>query len=222
MDREVIEAIYQRRFKAGGSAMSPHMPTLRALAEECETAVEFGVRRCMSTIALLAGGVSLWSFDIDWPERYEWIRGKIERAAGGKWHPMRVSSIAPVAVLPLDLLLHDSLHNYDHVKAELDLHADSISRFLVFHDTVSHGKHGQSDSCGEPDPDIRGIMPAIKELMERDPTWHVKAHYKNSAGLMVLERRTVSSEVCAWEGCSNPATRSMPFKGETVRICGGH
>lgn len=186
MDFKAIEVIYQER-RSSADQMAPHMDTLRALAEECDTAVEFGVRRCNSTIALLAGGAILYSLDIDWPDKYAAIREKVQEAAGENWIQVPVSSIA-CEPYHCDLMLHDSLHNYEHVSKELRIHADTTKKFLVFHDTVSHGYCGQSASCGPAVENVKGIIPAIEELLERDSTWQVKSHDEHSAGLMVLER----------------------------------
>jgi hypothetical protein len=37
--------------------------------------------------------------------------------------------------------------------------------------------------------DALGIRPAIDELLIRDPSWRIVAHYTDSHGLLVLERR---------------------------------
>jgi hypothetical protein len=175
-------------------AIAPHLPRLRALASECRHVMEFGVKRGASSSALLMGAsVGVTSYDvIETPEARA-----LEVVAGEMWHYRIGSSLAAPRV-ECDMLFIDSLHTYAQCKAELDRHADSVMRYLVFHDSLTFGSIGADGETGRhswsyvPGQSVPvehlGIRPAIDELMIRDPAWGIAAHYTDSHGLLVLER----------------------------------
>lgn len=185
---------YYRQCCEAGSAMSAHLPRLRALAEGCALAVEFGVKRGGSSAALLLGAARVISYDIVATREAK----ALAEAAGGRWS-YRLSDSRTAPIEPCDLLFVDSLHTYAQVAAELDRHADAVRRWLVFHDTITFGSVGADGESGqhlwtyrpgEPMPlTALGIRPAIDALMIRDPSWYLAAHHVDSHGLLVLERR---------------------------------
>lgn len=193
MAQAALEALYAKHC-ASGSAMAAHLPRLRALAEGCELAVEFGVKRGASSTALLLGANHVISYDIvATPDAQA-----LQRMVGGRWaYRLQDSRTADVPLC--DLLLLDSLHQYAQVKAELDAHADRARHWLVFHDVSTFGEIGADGESGRHlwtytvgqsvPPAAYGIRPAIDELLIRDPTWHIAARYVDSHGLLVLERR---------------------------------
>lgn len=192
MNMEAMEALYQERSSAPDQ-MSFHMGRLRELASECETAVEFGVRRANSSVALLLGVKrQLTSYDIEWPQRYAHLISRIEAAAGPKWLKIPRDS-REAEFQETDLLFIDSLHTYDQVAAELR-HADRVRKFLVFHDSISHGSIGQDPvkrkdaTTWVPNPEVMGIRPAIDHFMIAHRDWRIRDHFTDHSGLLVLER----------------------------------
>lgn len=194
LNTQQLEVLYAER-KSSTDQMAGHMDTLRYLAAECDTATEFGVRRANSTVALLCG-VKCWlrSYDIEAMEKYHPLIERITAAAGPKWI-FDLTDSREAIVLDTDMLVIDSVHTFDQCKAELDRHADKVSKYLVFHDTISNGSVGQVQKFGkgwstfEADPQILGIRPAIDDLMIRDPSWFIKMSLTHHQGLLVLERR---------------------------------
>lgn len=166
---------------AGHADILEHMPLLRLLASQCEHVTEFGVRTGNSTIAFLAGlerrGGVLESYDIGPPLFV------LPREIPPVWWAFHQADTSRLeAIAPTDLLFVDTLHTYEQVRAEL-VHADKVRKYLVFHDTVLNGEHGEG---GQP-----GILRAIGEFLEsQQPAgrWRVLCHMRNSNGLMVLER----------------------------------
>jgi len=186
------ELLYGMR--AQKNAMAPYLFVLRDLARWCNTCVEFGVRRGGSTVGLLSGCENVLSVDIEWLPRFEKTYARIARLWPG-WvrHSGDSVKMAPMLPQEFDLLLHDSLHTYDQVDAELTTYADRVRKYLVFHDSLQCGSYG--GGLNGPDPGTMGIRPAIDKLMARDPSWRVHAHLPeredwtpSSAGLLVLKR----------------------------------
>lgn len=165
---------------AGHADILQHMPLLRLLASQCDHVTEFGVRTGNSTVAFLAGlagrkGV-LHSYDIGPPLFV------LPRALPVTWEFNEADTSQLPSIPFTDMLFLDTLHTYDQVRAEL-VHARQVLKYLVFHDTVLNGEHGEG---GQP-----GILRAIGEFLEsQQPAglWRVMCHMRNSNGLMVLER----------------------------------
>jgi hypothetical protein len=188
-----IEAVYQKHL-ARKTAITAHLPRLRALAEGLDLAVEFGVKRGASSSALLLGAARVVSFDVvETPQARE-----LQRIAGARWD-YRLEDSRSAAVPECDLLFVDSLHTYAQVRAELEAHADKARRWLVFHDVITFGVIGADGETGQHlwqyrqgesvPPHALGIRPAIDELMIRDGSWRIVASYPDSHGLLVLERQ---------------------------------
>lgn len=187
-----LEALYARHC-AAGTAMSPHLPRLRKLAEECERAVEFGVKRGVSSSALLLGCGRVTSFDIAPTAEAKALKEMV----GERWD-YRIEDSRSAEVPYCDLLFVDSLHTYEQVKAELT-HAPKVNNYIVFHDVSTFGEVGAMGETGRQSwtyvpgkgsvPNAhRGIRPAIDELLIGDPSWRIVARYTDSHGLLVLAR----------------------------------
>lgn len=188
-----LEEIY-RRHVAANTAISAHLPRLRELAEHCESAVEFGVKRGGSSSAFLMGADRVTSFDIvQTPEALA-----LKAAVGDRWD-YRIEDSRYAEVPECDLMFVDSLHTFDQVQAEL-AHAGKCSRFLIFHDVTTFGEIGALGETGrqswayvpgrESCPQVHlGIRPAIDDLMIRDPSWRIIERRTDSHGLLVLERQ---------------------------------
>lgn len=191
-----VAAFYARELQHPERATTAHLPRLRALAEGLDFAVEFGVKRGASSSALLLGARYVRSYDIiETPDAR-----LLQQLAGAKWAYCLADS-RTAEVPASDLLFVDSLHTYDQAAAELAAHADQVRRFLIFHDTITFGSIGADGESGRqrwtytpghsvPRPAL-GIRPAIDELMIRDPSWRIRAHYTDSHGLLVLERHAI-------------------------------
>lgn len=192
-DLDFLEAHYSAACSKA-SAIQPHLPRLRSLATGCEVAIEFGVKRAASSSALLLGAARVISYDV--VETKEAVR--LAAAVPHRW-TYRIQSSLVAPVLTCDLLFIDSLHTYEQCAAELVRHANAVERWLIFHDTITFGSIGAQGESGQwrwiytpgqPVPhEALGIRPAIDQLMIRDPSWRIHAHYTNSHGLLVLERQ---------------------------------
>lgn len=185
MDCEGLENLYEE-IKRARTAMSHHMPALRALAMECRNATEFGVKRGGSTVSLLLGCRRVTSYDIvDTPQS-----ARIKALACG-WWDYRVQDSRTAIPHYTDLLLFDSLHTYDQLKAELAQWGSHARKYMVFHDTVTFGEVGADGETGKHDDSKMGIMPAIVEWMADHPEWQTLSHDQESHGLLVLRKEGV-------------------------------
>jgi hypothetical protein len=192
---QTLEAIYQKHL-AGNTAISPHLPRLRALAEGLSLAVEFGVKRGASSSALLLGAQRVISYDlVETREAKE-----LKQIAGERWD-YRIGDSREADVPPCSILFVDSLHTYEQCRAELEAHGDKAKRFLIFHDHMTFGTVGADGETGRhkwtyvPGKgsvplDCLGIRQAIDEFMAANLCWRIAASYPDSHGLLVLE--------CGW------------------------
>lgn len=199
--REKLPALEEKLTRARTAAVDigEHLDLLRDLAAECEHVTEFGVRNADgSTIAFLAGQPStLVSYDVNpWAIVNQNAADLLALGSGFDDHvhwqigrtfwQLRVGdtlSMAPIE--PTDLLFIDTRHHARHLQAELTRHADPVAntvrRYLVFHDTTTFGL--VSDDGKPP-----GLRDAIRwfQKCHAFPVWELVHDRKNCNGLVVL------------------------------------
>lgn len=160
--------------------MNEHCPVLRRLAAQCQHVTEFGVRGGVSTVALLAGiaeaGGVLRSYDNN---PCKGVAERIGALAPGHFQFI-VGSSLEVTIEPTDLLMIDTVHTGNHLFRELTRHQEKVGRWIVMHDTVEYGWHG--DDGGE------GLYSALGRFLLEFPWWRVQEHHTNLHGLTVLVR----------------------------------
>ena len=161
--------------------INEHLPTLADFACECDHVTEFGVRTGASTIALLYAaiprGAIVHSYDIN--DHFNVAPRFRNHYAYEKWTFFLADTSALAEIHETDMLLIDTAHHYDQVKAELK-HADRVKKCIIFHDTETYRLTGDNGGIG--------IQPAIEELLE-EGKWVVHKHYRNNNGLTVLRRK---------------------------------
>lgn len=202
LDNEDILMKEYHQFCMMKNEINEHLPTLYALAKEVNSIVELGVCQGKSTRALLASGTKLRSYDV-------WIESRVlelfeyAKSIGNDVEYIQKNSVK-TEIEECEMLFIDSWHHYYQLRKELKLHADKVTKYLVFHDTVSCGSSGEDwkswgngskieyeSLCNDLDTDKIdniGINSAIFEFLSDHPEWRVKKHYKNNNGLTVLER----------------------------------
>ena len=188
-----LETLYQQHCQSSRHSTASHLLRLREYATGCDLAIEFGTRHGASASALLLGARRVISYDLVRSDHL----AALQRAAGSRWtFSQQDSRAAPV--IACDLLFIDSLHTYVQLATELLCHADAVTRWLIFHDTMTFGSIGADGESGCPSFQLTrgvqiprehyGIRLAIDELQIRDPSWRIHAHYPESHGLLVLKR----------------------------------
>ena len=111
-------------------------------------------------------------------DRHTKRAAKYAAADGVEMHLRTTKDAAPVAC---DLLLIDHDHRAAALRAKLDNWSEHVSRYIVIHDTQTHGELGTD---GGP-----GLLAACRQFMRDNPEWSVIEHHDNQHGLTVLGRR---------------------------------
>ena len=195
-----VEQMYQQ-LASSPSDINEHLPTLKRYAGECEHITEMGVRWVVSTYAFATAKPKTFiSIDIRHPGEDEW---------NSKWgsgqrlidienyckenqidYKFILGDTRKLEIDQTDLLFIDTLHEYDQLKTELELHANKARKYIIFHDTESFRFRNETapDIRGQSENDKIGIWPAISEFLQLNPQWKIHETFTNCNGLMVLKR----------------------------------
>ena len=183
MNCSLVNAKYQY-FCSVPSDIFQHLPILKSYVEQCEYVIEFGVREIVSTWAMLAGNPKkMKSYDIEPPSKWG---GDIDSVYSGSKecgidYEFIIGDTTRIEIDECDLLFIDTLHEYDQMKKELELHENKVKKFLIYHDTISYRTKGERGGIG--------IYPAILEFLKDNSHWYIESEYTNNNGFMILERR---------------------------------
>ena len=172
------------------SDINQHLPTLMKYASECEHITEMGVRGIVSTFALLMGEPKrMISYDINVPVG---IGAVIHWAnTDGIDFDFRLGDTTQLTIGETDLLFIDTLHNYNQLKRELELHSDKARKYLIFHDTTSYEYQDERgyESLGDYfQPTGEGIWLAIEEFLQENKNWILYERFTNNNGLTILKK----------------------------------
>lgn len=183
-----VQEIFRRNCEHAGN-INDHLPLLHWLSTESEGVTEFGVDKGVAASALIAGqelrksnmqngwyrGYDVNKLCGNYLKRFKncLVRSDIEIEFVNK----STTTIQPIE--PTDLLLIDTEHNEDTIRKELMLHAVSVRKWIVLHDTVTFGEEGENKSGF-------GILFGIEDLLTDD--WQLKYDSPRNNGLAVFER----------------------------------
>ena len=155
-----------------------HLPIISELTSECNHVTELGVGWAQSTRAFLRHDVELHSYEF-MPQ--PGIREFFEEAKNaGRNVTLHVDDTRKVEIAETDLMLVDSLHIYEQVQKELELHAGKVRKYLLFHDTTLFADRGEFGG--------KGIWPAVQEFIDSHPEWQLVERRHNNNGLTILKR----------------------------------
>lgn len=204
--RSGIDTQIQKRYEylcKTPSDINEHLPRLRALAQECSSVVEIGVRSVVSTVAILQGlsenpryTRSYLGIDLEMPPLAN-LKSCKEFAAKKKisfdfWQHNDMN----IQIPEVELLFIDSLHTYCHLTYELEAFSPNVQKYIALHDT-SEPWGDTDESCygGDYseypawfDRDKRGLWPAVQDFLERHPEWRLEERRLNNHGFTILER----------------------------------
>jgi cephalosporin hydroxylase len=183
------------------SDINEHLPTLRKYASQCDSVLELGVRRCISTWAfaygLLENGLEkkdLMVNDIDVDDVSSCCN-----EVGIKFESQWISDLElNISERNFDMVFIDTWHVYPQLKRELKIFSKITNKYIVMHDTEVDGIHGESVSVesdikqqsidsGFSEIDISyGLEKAIIEFLTENKDWTMKEKFYNNNGLTIL------------------------------------
>lgn len=174
----IIEEKFEH-YKQEKGDIEEHMYTLYTLANECDSVVELGTRKLVSTWAfLLAKPKFLTCVDIVHPYSYgDEGRENFDLAIRcAKEEFINFEFIYDddlnIEIPECDLLFIDTEHTYDQVTSELNLHASKVKKYIIFHDTI-----------------IMEVYQAICEFLFCHNEWGTYLEFTNNNGLIVLRKK---------------------------------
>lgn len=148
-----------------------------------------------AAIGVLAGASELHVIDINmtpFNHHKQYFEDALEKV-NGKLVQHEYSSLDERCVGPCDAMLIDSLHTWEHVYDELELHSSTVKDWIVFHDTHTiykwkrHGKFGEPKKVATPSP----IGPGVKTWLNT-PTgshWEFAEETPERCGAMMIRRK---------------------------------
>lgn len=180
----VIER-YNQELNIVESDVNEHLPVLREYAEKCDTITEMGVRFVVSTYAFaIANPKKIVSIDIihpnDCTERYgvssSYRLKEIEDYCTDNNIIFQFikGDTTSIEIEETDLLFIDTLHTYQQLKAELNLHSNKVKKYIILHDTFS---------CANE------LIPALNEFLTDNKNWSICKVYENNNGLTILQKK---------------------------------
>jgi hypothetical protein len=181
---------------ANPSDINEHLPTLLKYGNECSHITEMGVRWVSSTWALLLSSPNkIISYDI---VKNEKINEVIELSNEyGINYTFIESDVLLCEIEQTELLFIDTLHTYNQLTMELNLHSEKVSKYIILHDTISFGHTDEiiyersSDVVKTQSITKTGLMNAVNDflLTEKGKNWFIYDIYENNNGLLVLKRK---------------------------------
>jgi len=185
------------------SDINEHLPALRQLAKECDSAIEIGLRSLVSTWALLQGLSekpsqfrSYLGIDIARPsvDRLK-LAKRLAKENGIAFRFLKANDMT-VEIEPVDLLFIDSLHTYCHLTYELEKFSPQIRKYIAMHDTSAPwGELDDSDYFGDYseypnhfDRTKKGLWAAVEDFLNHHPEWTLHQRYFNNHGFTILRR----------------------------------
>lgn len=171
-----FEQIYQEAC-AKDTDIHEHLPLLAQLASECQVVVELGVGWAQSTRGFLRHDVELHSYEFNPLPGVRELFQSYQNA--GRRVTLHVADTRSVEIPECDLLFVDSLHVYEQVQKELELHASKAKKYIGFHDTTTFADSGEFGG--------RGIWAAIQEFIDAHPEWQLIERRTNNNGLTILK-----------------------------------
>lgn len=175
--RQTLEQAY-RKAASTKSDINEHCPKLRELASQCTHVTEFGKRRGVSTVALLAGKPELVvSYDtVD-----DGTASSLAHLQGVKGFAfVKADVLTCDPIQPTDMLFIDTIHTADQLEAELSRHAGNVRRFIALHDTSIYGINGERGG--------KGLLVALHDFLRANSNWRVIYHATHNHGLTVISR----------------------------------
>jgi hypothetical protein len=191
---EKIKIIYESQCRIN-SDINEHLPTLFRYASECDHLTEMGVRWVSSTWPLLfSNPKKMISYDIvKHPEIDEVIRLANEYKIDYKFIN---TDVLKISIEETDLLFIDTLHTYNQLLLELNLHSNKCRKYIILHDTTSFSEKDEiiyshaSDEIKNKKVEKQGLWNAVLDFLntENGKNWKIHKRFTNNNGLTILKK----------------------------------
>jgi hypothetical protein len=183
--------------KITDSDINEHLETLYNLGKECSHITEMGVRWVSSTWPLVySNPKKMISYDIlKNPNITEVISLCNEYSIN---YSFEEKDVLQLEIEPTELLFIDTLHTYNQLTKELEIHSNKVSKYIVLHDTEHFGRKDEviyehaSNVIKETSSTKEGLMTAVEDflLTKLGQSWELFRVYKNNNGLTVLKNKS--------------------------------
>jgi hypothetical protein len=190
-----IELIYENHCKTP-SDINEHLPTLLKYAKDCNHITEMGVRWVSSTWPfLLAKPKKMISYDI---LKHPQINQVLEITKEyGIDYGFFEEDVLKLEIEETELLFIDTLHTYNQLLCELDLHSEKCTKYIILHDTTFFGdvdeviyEHASSEIKTK-SKTKQGLWNAVVDFLEtkKGKMWEIGERFTNNNGLTILKRK---------------------------------
>jgi hypothetical protein len=188
---KILQKYYEHKNKP--SDINEHLETLYNLGRECSHITEMGVRWVSSTWPLIySNPKKMISYDIvTAPNINEVLELCNEYSIN---YSFEQRDVLQIVIEPTELLFIDTLHTYNQLRKELEIHSNKVSKYIVLHDTEHFGRvdeeiYGHANGSIKTMYTIRqGLMTAIEDFLLSDigRNWKIEKIYENNNGLTIL------------------------------------
>lgn len=192
---EKIQLIYESQCSVQ-SDINEHLPTLLNYAKECNHITEMGVRWVSSTWPLiLSKPKKMISYDIvKNPNINEVIN--LTREYGINYQFVE-TDVLKLEIEETELLFIDTLHTYNQLISELELHSEKCTKYIILHDTTTFGEVDEviyshaSSEIKNIQKFKEGLWNAVLDFLdsEKGKNWEIKERFTNNNGLTILKRK---------------------------------
>jgi len=197
---EKILEIYNLH-KSTTSDINEHLETLYNLGKECSHITEMGVRWVSSTWSLVySNPKKMISYDIVTDPNVKQVINLCNEYSINFTFQER--DVLQLEIEPTELLFIDTLHTYNQLTKELEIHSSKVSKYIVLHDTQTYDRvdeviypHASNIVKGNKTTK-QGLRTAIEDFLTKEigKTWELYKVYTNNNGLTVLRNRNYVSQ----------------------------
>lgn len=186
------------------SIINEHLNILCYYGKDCNTIVDFGIKKGNSTIAFLnANPKSYYGYDVQLEkEAIEII--KEGKKLGIDAHIIK-GMYSDIEIPQCDLLFLDTEPTAYCLADQLKNHQEKVKKYIIIPQTERF-KYFGSDA-------LKGLPVAINDFLNNNPSWMIKEQYENNNGLTILVRKDINSYPNPEKIVETPVIENVP---ETV------
>jgi hypothetical protein len=174
----MIYDIFQEKCQTK-SDINEHLEVIYNYSKKCNHVTEFGVRDVVSTWAILAAKPNkAVSYDISRHPNVAYAE-ELAKKEEVNWQFIQGDTLS-INIEETDFLFIDTLHIYEQLKKELNLHANKVKKYIAFHDTTSFGDVSEYGGIG--------LWRAIEEFLNENKNWRILERRTNNNGFTIIER----------------------------------